>query len=94
MLMAALESGFVIFLTLLVFRKTGIVRLISIVRNDNYLTFALIFSLTFAFAVGISSYNFGTLVRYKIPLLPFFISSLYIIKDYATKKNRQNVAPL
>ena len=89
MLMAALESGFVIFLTLSVLRRTGIIKLISIIRNDNYLTFAMIFSLTFAFAVGISSYNFGTLVRYKIPLLPFFISSLYIIKYQATLKKQK-----
>ena len=86
MLMAALENTFLIILTLIVLRKTGIVNIFTIIRNDSYLTFALFFSLTFAFAIGISSYNFGTLVRYKIPLLPFFISSLYIIRDYATKK--------
>jgi len=85
MLMAALENCFIIFLTLLVLKATKIVNLISIIRKDNYLTFSILFSLTFAFAIGISSYNFGTLVRYKIPMLPFFISSLYIIRDYAKK---------
>ena len=34
--------------------------------------FSLVFSMTFAFAVGISTYNFGTLFRYKVPMMPFF----------------------
>lgn len=41
--------------------------------------FCLVFALIFAFGVGISSYNFGTLSRYKIPLLPFYWSALAII---------------
>ena len=40
----------------------------------------IIFSLFFAFAVGISTSNFGSLVRYRIPLLPFYVSSLVIIR--------------
>ncbi|MFY8035864.1 MAG: hypothetical protein ACOVMQ_01795 [Cyclobacteriaceae bacterium] len=41
--------------------------------------FCLVFALIFAFGVGVSSYNFGTLARYKIPLLPFYWSALAII---------------
>jgi len=32
----------------------------------------LIFSIVFGFAVGFTSYNFGALARYKIPVMPFF----------------------
>jgi hypothetical protein len=45
--------------------------------------FCLGFSLIFAFAVGVSTYNFGTLVRYKIPMLPFFIIALILVDDLA-----------
>jgi len=41
--------------------------------------FCFVFVLIFAAGVGISTYNFGTLSRYKIPLLPFYWSMLAII---------------
>jgi hypothetical protein len=49
-----------------------------IVKDPN-LTFCLVFSIIFAFAVGISSYNFGALSRYKIPCLPFYAAALVIL---------------
>jgi hypothetical protein len=45
------------------------------------LTMCFVFSLIFAISVGISSGNFGTLVRYKIPLMPFYLSGLYILQS-------------
>ncbi len=50
--------------------------------------FALIFSISFAFAVGVATFNFGTLVRYKIPLLPFFLVALVLIR-YHSKSDRK-----
>ena len=41
-----------------------------------------IFSITFAFAVGITTPNFGTLVRYKIQCMPFYIAMLFMLLDY------------
>jgi hypothetical protein len=41
--------------------------------------FCLIFSLVFAFGVGISTYNFGSLARYKIPLFPYYFTALAVI---------------
>ena len=49
------------------------------VGKDPNLMFFLIFSLIFAFAVGITSYNFGALSRYKIPCLPFYGAFLMIL---------------
>lgn len=54
--------------------------------------FALAFSLVFAFAIGVSTYNFGTLVRYKVPLLPFFITALILILDYSkSDRNKERL---
>jgi hypothetical protein len=47
--------------------------------NDPTIQFCFVFSLIFAFAVGISSYNFGALSRYKIPCLPFYAIALILI---------------
>jgi len=70
MLLASLEGlGFMI-LTLWVFFRSR--HNILGVLNNPAIIFSLIFSLTFAFAVGVSTYNFGTLFRYKVPLMPFY----------------------
>lgn len=44
--------------------------------------FSVVFSIAFAFAVGVSTYNFGTLSRYKIPMMPLFLLSLVMIYCY------------
>jgi thioredoxin len=56
------------------------------VVNAPDVVFLLVFSLTFAFAVGVSTFNFGTLVRYKIPLLPYFLIALGLIGSYSNNE--------
>ena len=59
--------------------------------DDPYLLPALVFTITFAAAVGMTSGNFGTLARYRIPMLPFYTSVLFIIweKHKALKASRK-----
>ena len=77
MLVSALESFvLLIFTTFIVVRK-GYGTLFKILNPEVAFTFA--FSLVYAFAVGISTYNFGTLARYKIPILPFYFLGLVIL---------------
>lgn len=56
---------------------------------DPNIIFCLVFSITFAFAVGVSTFNFGTLARYKIPLLPFFATSLVLMFNYGRNSERK-----
>jgi hypothetical protein len=49
--------------------------------RHHVLFFSGFFSLFFAFSVGLTTSNFGSLVRYKIPAIPFFVASLFIIFD-------------
>ena len=86
MLLSGLESLFFLILTITAVYKTGVRNLIRTVKEHPYLQFALMFSLTFAFAIGISTYNFGTLVRYKIQMMPFYISAVYILLSFCKKK--------
>ncbi len=78
MLIAASESFIILILSICVVYKTRFVGLFS-KKTDSIALFSLLFSITFAFAVGVSTYNFGTLMRYKIPLMPFYLSSLMIL---------------
>jgi hypothetical protein len=51
--------------------------------------FCLTFSLIFAFGVGVSTYNFGSLARYKIPLLPFYLVGLSLLSNKGGKEASQ-----
>jgi hypothetical protein len=62
------------------------------IGKDPNLIFCLIFSIIFAFSVGITSYNFGALSRYKIPCLPFFAASLVILL-YKNVKPEKELSP-
>jgi hypothetical protein len=77
MLLSAIESlaFLVISLILIVKYRVGVLRAF---RNPD-VSFLFVFSIIFAFAVGVSAFNFGTLVRYKIPLLPFYALALALI---------------
>jgi len=80
MLISGLECFVMLMFTLKVLFKTKLLGAFPIIYKNHLLSFSIIFSLFFAFSVGISTSNFGSLVRYRIPVLPFFIASLYIIQ--------------
>jgi hypothetical protein len=84
-LLSALEALLFMFFTLKVFFKNGPLGTFRKIGKDPNLTFFFIFSIIFAFAVGISSYNFGTLSRYKIPCLPFYAALLMILLNNQKK---------
>lgn len=83
MLLSALESLATLWLTLLVLYKSGIGQLFKNVMTQPIILFCMIFAVAFSFAVGISTYNFGSLVRYKIPMFPYYIAGLFILRYYA-----------
>jgi hypothetical protein len=85
MLMSAVESLVLLSLTVFVFFKRG-TTLFAAFMNPHTI-FCVVFSLTFAFAVGVSTFNFGTLSRYKIPLLPFYALALILIYYEKSDKN-------
>ena len=79
MLLAALENTAFLLLVLVILWKTGPIKMIKIAFDEPLVVFSLTFAIVFAFAVGISTANFGALVRLKIPLLPFITTGLFIL---------------
>ena len=53
--------------------------MINTLLQNREVIFMTLFSVTYAVIVGVSSYNFGALSRYKIPAVMFFLVSLLII---------------
>lgn len=78
-MISAAESLFYLIFTILVVFRNNPIRVVQRILSDETLQFCIIFTLVFAFAVGISTSNFGSLVRYKIPCLPFYTAFLIIL---------------
>jgi len=84
MLLSALESLAMLLLTIniIIRKRAGLLRTLG--KPD--IVFCLAFAIIYAFAVGVSTFNFGTLARYKIPLLPFFGLAL-VLSYYENKES-------
>ncbi len=78
MIFSGVENLFFLFITLYVIIKGRLIFVFKYFKN-HLLKFSLLFSLFFGFSVGVSTSNFGSMVRYRIPILPFYIGSLLII---------------
>jgi hypothetical protein len=85
MLLSSLESLVLLVLTISLLPKLGNIRLKKNLQEPIIVMF-LVFSIVFAFAVGASTYNFGSLSRYKIPLFPFYLSAILILKKGYSEK--------
>lgn len=82
MLLSAIENTLILGLTIWLLLKLRIIGIFRLIGRHPLIIFALSFSLFFAFGVGLSTANFGALVRYKIPAIPFFVSALFILKYF------------
>lgn len=77
-LFAAFESlGFFLLFIYILVKKN--VKLPYLIGKDSTAAFCLMFALVLGMAVGLTSFNFGALVRYKIPCIPFFSAALIFL---------------
>ena len=81
MLISALENSILLIFASILILRTSPRKFFSIIFSDPFILYCVVFSIVFAFGVGIAGTNFGALVRYKIPLVPFLFSSVVIIKN-------------
>ncbi len=86
-MLGALESLFFLLITIRVLYRVGILNTARIMVSDPFITFCIFYALIFGFAVGISSYNFGALTRYKIPCMSFYLLA-FMLTEYTYKRNK------
>jgi hypothetical protein len=79
MFISSLENTFILLFVVYLLFKLQVWKFFGLLTSHPLLMFSFVFSLFFAFSVGVSISNFGTLVRLKIPCIPFFLSSLVIM---------------
>ncbi|MEI7581036.1 hypothetical protein [Runella sp.] len=86
----ALEGLLLMGTLIYLFIKIGIWTIAKIIIKSPNILFCFAFSLIFLTGVGISSLNFGALVRYKLPGEVFFIVGLCIIYHEGCQKLKLN----
>lgn len=89
MLFSALENTILLLLTLRIFFRFRFRKLAVTMLDAPILSFALVFTLLFAFSIGFTTPNFGAMVRFKIPLVPFFVYYLMVINQLLRDRQRQ-----
>lgn len=89
MLLSAVES-FTLLIVVFIIVIRSRTKLFGVIVKPDIL-FCLVFSMIYAFAVGVSTFNFGSLVRYKIPLLPFFVIALGLLYFDTKERSRDEV---
>jgi hypothetical protein len=79
MLLNFMETFLFILLLYFVLFKWGIKSVFKFFSNNNFVLFALVFTFLLSAIVGSTSGNFGTLARYKVPILPFFTAAILLM---------------
>lgn len=89
MAIAGIENGVLMFLTIFLIIRLGPIPFFKVIGNEPILFFSMIFGIFFAFSVGLTTSNFGAMVRYKIPAVPYYLASILIINEhYRTLKQQ------
>ena len=89
-LFTALESTLLLLLTIILLFRTAFVGFFKIIFRSPYLVFCFTISILFALIIGFTTFNFGSMIRYKIIFLPFLY--FLMLNIYTTLKKTKPVA--
>lgn len=90
MLLSVMESMLFLYFTFKLLFNRRIYSLLGILFKDHIVVFCLPLVLILAIAIGLTSFNYGALVRYKIPILPFFATMFVVINYHLNAPARPN----
>jgi len=85
-LLSSFEGMVLLFYTVMVFFKAGFKTVFQTLTKNPLAMYCFLFSIIFALFVGATTLNFGSLCRYKIPCMPFFVIAIFLIQDSALQK--------
>jgi hypothetical protein len=67
-------------------------RIVSLIIKDNILLFCFLYTLGIGAVVGFISFNFGTLARYRAPVLPIIYCLAFILVYHGKKLLERSMA--
>lgn len=93
--LASIEAMLVFFAFVFVIFRLGLLRFLGNTFNTPHLLFCFCITLLFSLLIGFTTFNFGTIIRYKVILIPFFY--FYLVNQYsnyqAQHKLKENQVP-
>ena len=92
MLVSALENAYILALSFFLIVRLKVIGVFLLIGKNPLLLFSMLFSLFFAFSVGIATSNFGSLVRLKIPCIPFYVASLFVLKYFYDRSLNRKIS--
>jgi len=87
MLVSAVENTIMMVFLMYMIYSVGVFSFLKHLFTKPMIMFSFVFAVFFAFAVGLTTSNFGSLVRYKIPSLPFLLASLYMMRFHKQEES-------
>jgi hypothetical protein len=89
LLLNGLEGLFTLIFTIVIIKISGIRRFFFTLFKDHLSLTYIFYAIIMGIVIGVISFNFGTLVRYKAPLIGFYFLALFTtyIKCLAVKNN-------
>ncbi|MCS6978673.1 MAG: hypothetical protein N2050_05245 [Flavobacteriales bacterium] len=91
MVFSGLENLYLLLFTIYSLIRLRFFGLFTSTFKDPILTLCFTFSIFVAFIVGFTTANFGALVRYRMPLLPFFLSYFFILTYLSNEGYREKM---
>lgn len=81
MFIASIESTALLFLLVQLFRKNSLREVLSAIRKSPPLAYCFVFTMIAGLAIGLATSNFGTLSRYRIPMMPYYVVLVLVLTD-------------
>ncbi|MBL8678064.1 MAG: hypothetical protein JNK05_02815 [Myxococcales bacterium] len=81
MLIASGEATLMLVLLIQLFRKNSLREVFRAVLRSPPLAFCMVFTLIAGMAIGLATSNFGTLSRYRIPMMPYYAMLVLVLTD-------------
>lgn len=91
MFVSSLENTYLLILTIFLLIKLKVKGFFILIWKNPLLLFSMLFSLFFAFSVGLTVANFGSLVRLRLPELPFFVAGIFMLRHLYEKQSGKKV---
>jgi hypothetical protein len=88
MLISGMENLFLLLFSIYILFSMRLRVFFQRILSDPFIVASIIFALTYAFMVGLTTANFGAMVRYRIPSLPFYLIFLFLMRNPVVKKEQ------
>lgn len=82
MLLSGLENLVILILTIIVLVTLKFRVIKQLVSDQPLILYSFVFAVLFAFMIGVTTSNFGALVRFKIPLIPLYMGSIIVMYSH------------